>query len=60
MFGFNDPHPLRKKAKAKAKDKGKSKRAEAVLEAMLARKRAAMASAPDGYKGLAARDHGTL
>jgi hypothetical protein len=59
MFGLGDPHPLRKR-KAKGKDKSKNKRAEAVLQAMQFRRKAAMNAAPDGYKGLAARDYGTL
>ena len=54
---FFDPHPLRKKKPA---ERLKGKRAQAVLDGITARKKAAMAAAPDGYKGLAARDHGTL
>lgn len=53
---FLDPHPLRPKPKGK----GKSKRAAAVLEAITARKKAAMAASPQGYKIIASRDHGTL
>jgi hypothetical protein len=45
---------------SKPKSKAAQKRLDAAMKAHQARKDAAMKSAPPGYKGLAARDFGTL